>query len=133
MIEYSKSDGVCILRLDDPPLNAIGFELLEELVAAVGRANADEDVHGIIVTGTEERFSVGADVKLLEIKEMAFAMAESVMPHYFNYWQEKDSEMDWVEVEQTFNIPYSVQSNIVPLRGRIDGVVRINGKLWLFE
>lgn len=66
MIEYSKSDGVCIVRLDDPPLNAIGFELLEELVAAVDRANADEDVHGIIVTGTEERFSVGADVKLFE-------------------------------------------------------------------
>ncbi|MHC4120879.1 MAG: 3-hydroxyacyl-CoA dehydrogenase NAD-binding domain-containing protein [Planctomycetota bacterium] len=66
MIDYSKSDGVCILRLDDPPLNAIGFELLEELVAAVERANADEDVSGIILTGADDHFSAGADVNLFE-------------------------------------------------------------------
>ncbi len=66
MIEYSKSEGVCILHLDDPPLNAIGFELLEELGAAIGRANADEDIYGIIVTGSDEHFSAGADVNLFE-------------------------------------------------------------------
>ena len=66
MIEYSKSDGVCILRLDNPPINAIGFELLEALVAAVSRANAEEDVRGIIVTGGEEHFSAGADVNLFK-------------------------------------------------------------------
>ncbi len=66
MIEYSKSDGVCILRLDDPPLNAIGFELLEALGPAVDRANADEDVRGIIVTGTDDHFSAGADVNLFK-------------------------------------------------------------------
>ena len=43
MIEYSKSDGICMVRLNDPPLNAIGFELLEELVAAINRANAEEE------------------------------------------------------------------------------------------
>ena len=66
MIEYSKSDGVCILRLDDPPLNAIGFELLEQLVDAIDRANADDDVRGIIVTGADSHFSAGADVNLFE-------------------------------------------------------------------
>ena len=66
MIEYGKSDGVCILRLNDPPLNAIGFEFLEELAAAVDRANADDDVTGIILTGNEDHFSAGADVNLFE-------------------------------------------------------------------
>lgn len=66
MIEYTKSDGVCILRLNDPPLNAIGFEMLEELVAAFDRANADEDVSGIILTGSDNHFSAGADVNLFE-------------------------------------------------------------------
>jgi 3-hydroxyacyl-CoA dehydrogenase len=66
MIEYSKSDGVCILRLDNPPLNAIGFELLDELGAAFDRANADDDVRGIIVTGTTDHFSAGADVNLFD-------------------------------------------------------------------
>jgi len=64
MIEYSKSDGFCILRLNNPPINAIGFELLEALVAAVSRANADEDVRGIVVTDGNEHFSAGADVNL---------------------------------------------------------------------
>jgi len=66
MIEYSKSDGICIVRLNNPPLNAIGFELLEELVAAVSRANAEEDVRGIIVTGGDSHFSTGADVNIFK-------------------------------------------------------------------
>ena len=66
MIEYSKSDGICIVHLNNPPLNAIGFELLEELVAAVNRANAEEDVRGIIVTGSDDHFSAGADVNIFK-------------------------------------------------------------------
>ncbi len=54
------------MHLDDPPLNAIGFELLEELVAVIDRANADEGVSGIILTGTDDHFSAGADVNLFE-------------------------------------------------------------------
>ena len=42
MIEYSKSDGVCTLRSDNPPINAIGFELPEEFVAALDQKNAEE-------------------------------------------------------------------------------------------
>ncbi|MHC4740607.1 MAG: 3-hydroxyacyl-CoA dehydrogenase NAD-binding domain-containing protein [Planctomycetota bacterium] len=66
MIEYSKSDGICILRLNNPPLNAIGYEMLEELVAAVKRANADNDISGIVITGGDRLFSAGADVNLFE-------------------------------------------------------------------
>lgn len=71
MIEYSKSDGICIVRLNNPPLNAIGFDLLDELVAAVSRANAEEDVRGIVVTGGNDHFSAGADVNIF--KELASA------------------------------------------------------------
>ena len=71
MIEYSKSDGICMVRLNDPPLNAIGFELLEELVAAINRANAEEDVRGIIVTGGDRHFSAGADVNIFKEIESA--------------------------------------------------------------
>jgi len=65
MIECSKSSGICIVRLNNPPVNVIGFEMLEELVAAVKRANADEDVRGIIVTGGD-LFSAGADLNLFK-------------------------------------------------------------------
>ena len=66
MIEYSKSDGICIVRLNNPPLNTIGFDQFEELVAAVNRANDEEDVHGIIVTGSDDYFSAGADVNIFK-------------------------------------------------------------------
>jgi len=68
MIEYSKSDGIATVRLNNPPLNAIGFEMIEELVAAFNRAGAEEDVRGVIVTGGEH-FSAGADVNIF--KEIA--------------------------------------------------------------
>ncbi len=64
MIEYTVSDGVCVLRLNAPPLNAITFLLLEELRAAIGRANLDPEVRAIILTGSPEHFSAGADVGL---------------------------------------------------------------------
>lgn len=64
MIEYSVSDGLCVLRLNSPPVNAIGYSLLEELCAAVRRANADGEARGIVITGDANRFSAGADVNI---------------------------------------------------------------------
>ena len=64
MIEYSVSEGLCVLRLDNPPRNAITYELLDELRAAVERANADEGAEWIVITGDESNFSAGADVTL---------------------------------------------------------------------
>ena len=51
MIEYTVSDGACVLRLSVPPLNTITFLLLSELRAALGRANLDPEVQGIILAG----------------------------------------------------------------------------------
>ena len=65
IVEYNVSDGVCVLRLNRPPVNAIDFALLDELRAAVARANADGQVRGIVITGGRDRFSAGADVELL--------------------------------------------------------------------
>ena len=64
MIQYSASDGVCVLRLHSPPVNAITFLLLDALRAAVRRACADVEVRGIVLTGDPAHFSAGADVKL---------------------------------------------------------------------
>jgi len=64
MIEYSISKGLCILRLDNPPLNAITFRMLEDLRAAIGLAGADDSVNGIVITGAGDGFSAGADVNI---------------------------------------------------------------------
>ncbi len=62
MIDYSVSDGVCVLRLNSPPVNAITFSLLEELRSAIRRASSDEQAAGVVITGGERHFSAGADV-----------------------------------------------------------------------
>ncbi len=66
MIQYNVSGGVSILRLDSPPLNTLSFALLEELRAAVDRANSDGQVRGIVVTGDSRHFSAGADIGIFK-------------------------------------------------------------------
>jgi 3-hydroxyacyl-CoA dehydrogenase len=64
MIESTVSDGVCVLRASAPPANTITFPLLDELSAAIRRANAQDEIRGIILTGRPDHFSAGADVGL---------------------------------------------------------------------
>jgi len=64
MIEVTVTDGVCVLRLNSPPVNTMTPALLDALRAAVRRAAAQADVRGIIVTGGADHFSAGADVGL---------------------------------------------------------------------
>jgi 3-hydroxyacyl-CoA dehydrogenase len=66
MLDYEVSDGVCLLRLNSPPLNTLTFRLLDQLRAAVRQANADADVRGIVITGGADHFSAGADVHLFQ-------------------------------------------------------------------
>jgi 3-hydroxyacyl-CoA dehydrogenase/enoyl-CoA hydratase/carnithine racemase len=66
MIDFNISDGICILRLNNPPANAINFRLLEELTASVDRANSDEAARAIVIIGSDDHFSAGADVAIFE-------------------------------------------------------------------
>ena len=64
MIDYDVSDGLCVLRLNSPPVNAISPAMLAELRARIERAGADGRVAGIVITGGQRQFSAGADVGL---------------------------------------------------------------------
>jgi len=65
MIDYTVTGGVCVLRLDAPPLNMITFGLLDALRGALRRASGEPGVRGIVITGGPDHFSAGADVALL--------------------------------------------------------------------
>ncbi len=57
-------DHVALIKLNRPDaLNALNSELLGELAAAIGEAEANEKVRCIIVTGSEKAFAAGADIK----------------------------------------------------------------------
>ncbi|MEX2268176.1 MAG: enoyl-CoA hydratase-related protein [Acidimicrobiia bacterium] len=57
-----RDDGVAIVRLDRPPVNALSRDLLNEL-AEVARSLADDAaVRSVVVTGEGKAFAAGADI-----------------------------------------------------------------------
>jgi enoyl-CoA hydratase/carnithine racemase len=62
-IQYSVAERVLTLTLQRPDkLNAFTARMLSELLDALDRADADDDVRAIIVTGSGRAFCAGADL-----------------------------------------------------------------------
>ena len=60
---YDLADGILTLTLHRPDrLNAYNGEMHAELIAALRRADADDDVRAIVVTGSGRAFCAGADL-----------------------------------------------------------------------
>lgn len=60
-----REDGITILRIDRPPVNALDVDTLDELSDAFDVA-AEDDTRAVILTGTDRTLSAGADlVKVL--------------------------------------------------------------------
>ena len=56
-------DGVGVLRLDRPPMNALDAQLQRELVELAREADTRDDVAAVVLHGGEKVFAAGADVK----------------------------------------------------------------------
>ena len=60
---YDVADGVATVTLNRPDrLNAVNTTLIRELVEAFDRADRDDDVRAVIVTGAGRAFCAGADL-----------------------------------------------------------------------
>jgi enoyl-CoA hydratase len=55
-------DGVAVLRLDRPPMNALSTTLLAQLGDVAAALAGDESVKAVVVTGGEKVFAAGADI-----------------------------------------------------------------------
>ena len=63
-ILYEVRDGLALLTLNRPEaLNAVTFGMIDELIDALGRAEADEGVRALLVTGAGRAFCAGQDLK----------------------------------------------------------------------
>jgi len=60
---YSLHDGVAVLTLNNPPVNAMGHALRQELAANLDAAWADPAAEAIVIIGAGKLFCGGADVK----------------------------------------------------------------------
>lgn len=66
LVTYEATDGVAIVTLDDPKrLNVIGHgpgSMADQLQHAMERADADDDVRCVVLTGNGRAFSAGGDL-----------------------------------------------------------------------
>jgi enoyl-CoA hydratase len=69
----SEDDGVEVLVLKHPPVNALSTRLIADLDRKLGEIAADPKARAVIVTGDGQYFSAGADVKEMATLDLATA------------------------------------------------------------
>ncbi len=75
-VRYSTTpEGVALIEIDNPPVNALSHAVRQGLMAALDRAAADPAVTAIVLAGAGKAFSAGAD-----IREFAAAPLSPVLP-----------------------------------------------------
>ena len=63
-VQYDLQGGIATIRIDDGKRNALAPEVLREIYAAFDRAEADKAI--VILTGREDVFSAGFDLKVMK-------------------------------------------------------------------
>lgn len=73
---YTVTDGVAIMTINNPPVNALSAPVLKDIEEAVRNAIADEAVRVVILTGAGEKaFIAGADItEFTDLKDKEEAM-----------------------------------------------------------
>jgi enoyl-CoA hydratase/carnithine racemase len=66
---YEVNDrGVALLKIDNPPMNALDEETMRQLESSMKKLAADDAVKAVVITGQGPTFIVGADVN--KVKEV---------------------------------------------------------------
>ena len=60
------NEGVAVITIDNPPVNALGPGVPEGISAALDRAEQEPSVSAIVIIGAGRTFVAGADIKQLE-------------------------------------------------------------------
>ncbi len=61
--EYKVQGDIAVITLNNPPVNGLGLATRLGLTDGLAKANADEVVKAIVITGAGKAFSGGADIK----------------------------------------------------------------------
>jgi enoyl-CoA hydratase/carnithine racemase len=79
-IEYKVSDGVATITFNAPQFNnALGLKGLQEFLDALYRAEADNAVGAVLVTGRGKAFCAGFNLKEVPVKDLE---VEKVAAHF---------------------------------------------------
>ena len=66
LVPVERRGDVAVVRIDHPPVNALGEEVRSALAAALGAVAADPELRAVVITGTGRTFAAGADIRELE-------------------------------------------------------------------
>src|SRR6202034_4309422 len=67
LVNLATQDGVAVITIDNPPVNALSPGVPEGLVAALDAAEKDASARAIVIIGGGRTFIAGADIKELEL------------------------------------------------------------------
>jgi enoyl-CoA hydratase/carnithine racemase len=70
-VEVDQGTRVATIRLDRPKVNAISFQVQDELAVAAHQVGGDDGVGAVVLWGGERVFAAGADIK--EMQGLSFA------------------------------------------------------------
>lgn len=81
--EYTVDGTIGLMRLNRPEkMNAITYEMLNEIEAAIRSAGTDDRVRAVVLTGTGRAFSAGTDLQQLSNTPPTTGRAESYANNY---------------------------------------------------
>jgi 3-hydroxyacyl-CoA dehydrogenase len=63
LVRYTAEDGIAVIAIDNPPVNALGPGVGEGIAAALSLAESDSNVSAVVVMGAGKTFVAGADIK----------------------------------------------------------------------
>jgi 3-hydroxyacyl-CoA dehydrogenase/enoyl-CoA hydratase/carnithine racemase len=66
-IRVDRKDGVAVLTINNPPVNQMSPQMMQDFAAAVSWAYEDKEVKAVVLTGTGKNFIAGADITQLKL------------------------------------------------------------------
>jgi enoyl-CoA hydratase/carnithine racemase len=63
-VRFAREDSLGVVTLDNPPLNLIGRQVIDELLDAVERIEASDGLRALLLRAEGDVFSAGADVRV---------------------------------------------------------------------
>src|ERR1700726_3933388 len=63
LVRFENIDGIGVITIDNPPVNALSPGVPDGIVAAVDRGNADSAVKAMVLIGAGRSFIAGADIR----------------------------------------------------------------------
>ena len=72
VVRFDVEDGIGVITVDYPPVNALGPGVREGIIAAVEKGNADPNVKAMVLLGAGRSFIAGADIRQFGTKRPVF-------------------------------------------------------------